>query len=229
MATDGGAGHLSPDGSPQASAHGSLVGQALRGAEIARRMMQAAETAAQAASATANAVEFLRPQAEGGSSSSRGTDWFKLLPKPNVFEPKDYDQEVAMWREWWWTATQCLCTWDSKYETEIKYIETHTTVYQDPGLMGDDEKKRSMFLYGLLASLLRGRLLTVLRGTPENNGYEALRQLVLQCKPTQKPGNSQRFDELEGIRYEGRSPRPAREAGGSLQRVRQDLTTTIGC
>ena len=64
MATDGGAGHLSPDGSPQASAHGSLVGQALDGAEIARRMMQAAETAAQAASATASAVEFFRLKVE---------------------------------------------------------------------------------------------------------------------------------------------------------------------
>ena len=47
MATDGGsAGHLSPDGSPQGSPQGSLAGQALDGAEIARRMMQAAETAA---------------------------------------------------------------------------------------------------------------------------------------------------------------------------------------
>ena len=53
-------------------------------------------------------------------------------------------------------------------------------------LMNEDEKKRSMFLYELLASLLRGRLLTVLRGIPENNGYEALRQLVMQCQPTSR-------------------------------------------
>ena len=187
MATDGGsAGHLSPDGSPQGSPQGSLAGQALDGAEIARRMMQAAETAAQAASATASAVEMLRLQAEGGSSSSRGTDWFKLLPKPNVFEPRDYDQEVAMWREWWWTVTQYLCTLDSKYETEIKHIETHTTVYQDPGLMSDDEKKRSMFLYGLLASLLRGRLLTVLRGAFENNGLR--HESNWSCSANPRPG-----------------------------------------
>ena len=73
-----------------------------------------------------------------------------------------------MWREWWWSATQYLCTLDSKYESELKYIETHADVNQDPALMNEDEKKRSMFLYGLLASLLRGRLLTVLRGIPEN-------------------------------------------------------------
>ena len=52
--------------------------------------------------------------------------------------------------------------------------------------MNEDEKTRSMFLHGLLALLLRGRLLTVLRGIPENNGYEALRQLVMQCQPTSR-------------------------------------------
>ena len=91
-----------------------------------------------------------------------------------------------MWREWWWSATQYLCTLDSKYESELKYIETHADVNQDPTLMNEDEKKRSMFLYGLLASLLRGRLLTVLQGIPENNGYEALRQLVMQCQLTSR-------------------------------------------
>ena len=102
-------------------------------------------TAAQAASATASAIEMFRRQAETGSSSSRSTDWFKLLPKPNVFDPRDYEQEVAMWREWWWSVTQYLCTLDSKYESELKYIETHADVNQDPALMNEDEKKRSMF------------------------------------------------------------------------------------
>ena len=157
------------------------------GNEIAFRVIQAAEAAAQAASSTAQAVQLFSRQAQGGGeSSSKSTDWFKLLPKPSPFEPKDYDQEIAQWREWFWTVNQYLCTLDYKYEAEIKYIETHADVFQDPGLMGDDEKRRSMFLYGLLASLLRGRLLTVLRGVTDNNGYEALRPLLLQCQPTSR-------------------------------------------
>ena len=91
MAIDGAGGHLSADGSPETSPHGSQGAKVLAGAEMARRMVQAAETAAQAASATANAVELFRRQTESVASSSRSTDWFKLLPKPNVFDPKDYD------------------------------------------------------------------------------------------------------------------------------------------
>ena len=174
MATPG----ASPPGSP-------VVGNAL-----ALRIMQAAEAAASAATSTANAVELFRQHAEGAggttSSSRSSTDWFKLFPKPNAFEPKDYDQEVAGWRDWWWTVNQYLCTLDVKYESELAEIENKPTVVQDAQLMDDEEKKRSMFLYGLLASLLKGRLLTVLRGIPDNNGDEALRQLVLQCQPTSR-------------------------------------------
>ena len=176
MATPGG----SPPGSPP-------LGPQVDGNEIAMRIMQAAEAAANAATSTANAVELFRQQAEGNSTGAKAsTDWFKLLPKPNSFEPKDYDQEVAGWRDWWWTVNQYLCTLDTKYETELAEIEAKPSVMQDHRVMGEEEKKRSMFLYGLLASLLRGRLLTVLRGIPDNNGYEALRQLVLQCQPTSR-------------------------------------------
>ena len=175
----------SPNGSPQASPPGSpTIGPALDGAEVARRILAATEAAAQAAVSTASAVEIFKKHSEANSSKS--TDWFKLLPKPGSFEPKDYDQEVSMWRDWWWTVNQHLSTLDPKYETEVKYIEKHPNVFQDPELMSEDEKRRSMFLYGLLASLLKGRLLTVLRGVIENNGYEALRQLVLQCQPTSR-------------------------------------------
>ena len=184
MATTSDGGHLSPQGTPPTS---PMAGQAMDGNEMAARILQAAEAAAQAATSTAQAVQFFRQQAESGtSSSSKATDWFKLLPKPSIFDPKDYDQEISQWREWFWGVNQYLCALDHQYETEVRYIENHTEVFQDPSLMGDDEKRRSMFLYGLLAALLRGRLLTVLRGVADNNGYEALRQLLKQCQPTSR-------------------------------------------
>eukprot|EP00435_Cladocopium_sp_Y103_P032728 s4938_g8.t1 len=80
----------------------AAAAQTIDGAEVARRMLQAAEAAAQAAASTAS-----------------------------PFEPKDYGQQVSMWREWWWTVNQHLCT-------------------------------------------------------PDNNGYEAGRQLVMQCQPTSR-------------------------------------------
>ena len=125
--------------------------------EVARRMIQATEAAAQASASTGSAVEMMRKQSEG--RAGRDTDWFKLLPKPGPFEPKSREQEVSMWRDWWWTVHQYLCTLDNSYEAEIKTIENKLTLQQDLRLMDEPEKKRSMFLYGLLASLLRGRLL----------------------------------------------------------------------
>ena len=88
--------------------------------------------------------------------------------------------------------------------------------------MGDDEKKRSILLCGLLASLLRGRLLTVLRGVSENNGYEALRQLVFQCQPTSRNRSLGILNALMGWKdpsHEIRALGPDRQARGGVQRV----------
>ena len=138
MSTDG--------GSPVAGGGG---GQALDGNALALRILQATEAAAQAATSTATAVQLLKDQASG--SSGKSSDWFKLLPKPSTFSPANYDQEVSMWRDWWWSVLQYLCTLDVEYDTELRDIEKDLSVVQDVNLMSDEEKKRSMFLYGLLA------------------------------------------------------------------------------
>ena len=79
------------------------------GNEMALGIFQAAEAAAQAASSTAQAVQFFQQQAQdGGAASSRPTDWFKLLPKPSTFEPKDYDQQIVQWCDWFWGVNQYL-------------------------------------------------------------------------------------------------------------------------
>ena len=49
--------------------------------------------------------------------------------------------------------------------------------------MDEQERKRTMFLYGLLASLLKNRPLTLLRAVGDMNGLEATRQLVASCMP----------------------------------------------
>ena len=58
------------------------------GAQIALRMVQAAEAAAAAATAVAN-----RPE---GSKD----DWYKMLPKPGVFDPRDREAELSSFRDW---------------------------------------------------------------------------------------------------------------------------------
>ena len=159
-------------------------GAPIDGMEVARRMIAATEAAAQAASSSAAAVELLRKQSE--EKAGRDTDWFKLLPKPGPFEPKTREQEVSRWRDWWWTVHQYLCTLDNNYETDIKQIESKLAMQQDLRLMDEPEKKRAVFLYGLLASLLRGRLLSILKSINDSNGYEALRLLMVQCQPSSR-------------------------------------------
>ena len=47
-----------------------------------------------------------------------------------------------------------------------------------------DRSKRSGFLFGLLASLMRQRPLLLLKGVEQGNGMEAVRQLFTTCQPT---------------------------------------------
>ena len=73
---------MSAAGSPVAA--GSPT--AAEGAELVSRMVQAAEAAA---SAAASATQALAALSSGdATASSSTTDWFKVLPKPSVFDPK---------------------------------------------------------------------------------------------------------------------------------------------
>ena len=51
------------------------------------------------------------------------------------------------------------------------------------GTASAETRHRSTKLYSLLASLVRNRALSVVRATPNSDGYEALRQLILNLKP----------------------------------------------
>ena len=53
----------------------------------------------------------------------------------------------------------------------------------DMGTASAETRHRSTKLYSLLASLVRNRALSVVRATPNSDGYEALRQLILNLKP----------------------------------------------
>ena len=157
---------------------GSPMGAQLHGAELARRMVQAAEAASQAATVAAQALNELKPK--------ETNDWFKLVPKPNSFDPKNKEEEISLWRDWWWTVEQFLATVDSKYQSEIDTLKTKLEVEIVLTSLSSEEQKRSLFLYSLLASLLKGRLLNILKGVTNNNGYEGLRQLLQTCQPSSR-------------------------------------------
>ena len=141
--------------------------------ELARALTLATEAATRAANAAADNVER--------GSSSR--DLYKLLPKPNAFNPADRDQEVLQWRDWYWTLRQYLGVVDGKFLEDLDHVETHMDSELDYDLLSAEEQSRGRFLYGLLGSLVQGRLLGLIRNVSNSNGGEALRQLLMNCQP----------------------------------------------
>ena len=169
-------------GSPGGSPTGGPV-PVMDGNELARRMILASESASQAAAAAVKALEEFQKQQVAGSEEK---GWYKLLPKPTTWEPKTREEELGQWRDWSWSLEQYLATLDPQYVADIENIRKNVDTPVDMSVMHDDEKKRCSFLYGLLASLLRGRPLQVVKQVEKANGFESLRQLIVACEPASR-------------------------------------------
>ena len=173
----------SPTGSPTAG-----VADGLSGEQIAFRLMQATEAAAAAANAASQAVSAL----SGGSSGSmqhggeNRAEWYKVLPKPQNFEPKDREQELSGFRDWFWSLEQYIVAVDSNYAGDLTYIRNHLDEELPLVEQTTEKTKRSAFLHGLLASLLKNRPLMLLKGVEQGNGLEAVRQLFRTCQPSSR-------------------------------------------
>ena len=157
-----------PDGSPAGSQQG------IDGATLALRMVQAAEAAAAAANAAVN-----RPDAQRN-------DWYKMLPKPGNFDPKDREAELSSFRDWWWSVEQYLDAVDAEYLAHFDVIRQNLDTAIVMTTLTAEQHRRGTFLYGLLASLLKGRTLMMLKGIERGNGFEAVRQLFKTCQPSSR-------------------------------------------
>ena len=97
--------------------------------------------------------------------------------------PGDREQEVAQWRDWYWSLKQYLTVSDNKFEDDIAYVERNSATEVDIDVLEDEDRHRGRFLYSLLSSLLQGRLLSLVRNVDRSNGLETLRQLLENCQP----------------------------------------------
>ena len=173
---------------------GSPVGQQIDGAQLAMRMVQATEQmvqvteqAAAAAQAAAQAASTTSAAATASSQTAKPTEWYKMLPKPPSFSPQTREEELSMFREWAWQLEQYLLAVDAKYGPDIEAIRNNLNTKCDLVLeMSDAKAQRATFLYGLLASLLKGRPLLVLKSVEQGNGFEGLRLLIKNGQPTNR-------------------------------------------
>ena len=137
-----------------------------------------------AASTAAQALLELKNRTSSSPSDEKA--WYRLLPRPSVFDPDSREAELAQWREWSWSVEQYLASMDPEFAVDLARIRKNSNAEVDMSIMDESEKKRCTFLYGLYASLLRQRPLMMLKKIEGSNGFEAFRQLVLSMEPVSR-------------------------------------------
>lgn len=101
-----------------------------------------------------------------------------------MFDHKSAKEDIRNFGDWHWQLCQYLTAVDEGFGSELNQIN------DDPGKQlpmdsaSAETRHRSTELYSLLASLVRNRAVSVARATPNSDGYEALRQFILNLKPT---------------------------------------------
>ena len=147
--------------------------------------------------------------------------WYRILPKPAVFDCKDRETEIATWRDWAWTFEQYLGSLDANFVGDIKTLRANPSTEVDMSVQTDSEKRRGVFLYGLLASLWKQRPLLVLKQVMDCNGFEAYRQVIQSNEPMNKYVIAGADHELASLQQPKLLPEPDSEARECLCRVRE--------
>ena len=149
---------------------------------------------AEATKATNQAILAMQQQQQtAGTSSSSPTspqqqtsgsvDWSKLISKPPTFDYGTMEEEIKAYRDWSWQLVQYLNAIDSGFEAELRALMDDPTKALDISTASLETRQRSGKLYGLLASLVRNKSLSIVRSVAVGDGFEALRQLTLALRP----------------------------------------------
>ena len=104
------------DGSPPAGGFFDM--------NVAMRMVAAAEAAAEAARAATSLASR--------STSDENKSWWKLLPKPSVFDHSTRESEIAAWKDWSWNYEQYLASIDARFADDIQQVRSHPEQVVDP-------------------------------------------------------------------------------------------------
>ena len=132
------------------------------------------QTVAQRTLATTSAAEAVKEAVEDKKSST--TDGSKLIAKPNIFDCKSQEEEIKAFRESSRVSEKHLGAVDEGYLKDLKEIHDKPDENFDWDSATSEEKTRCIKLYGLLASLLRGRALHLVKAG-DSNGLDASRSL----------------------------------------------------
>ena len=112
--------------------------------------------------------------------------WSRLIAKPDVFKPKDREEELSQFTEWSWQFKQYVRVISPNMFALLETVESDLEVENDHSIMSDEDVEMSKQLYALLASLLRERPVQILKAITDGNGCEVWRTLVRTLAPSSK-------------------------------------------
>ena len=98
-------------------------------------------------------------------------------------KPSNYDGSPSSWMTWSFQFENFLAVVDENFATEVPAV-TGAAAELTIESMSQEQRKRSVTLYSLLAGLLQGRALVILKTLQKSrNGYEAYRLLAQEAQP----------------------------------------------
>ena len=121
------------------------------------------------------------------SASHSGGQWkeSKWIKSPETFSAKSLDEEVSLWPDWSFSFKNFMAVQDDEYRSDFEKAERATMWLSfdqyDPAL-----RARSLRLYSVLASYLKGRALKILRSVTNGDGFRVWRQLH-ELQPSTRP------------------------------------------
>ena len=131
----------------------------------------------------AQAVQQLALSSSGGSSNFRES---KFVRQPDIFDPKDLEQELTQWGDWAFRFKAFMMIQDPRFNEDLAECEV-ATAFVAFNEYAPDRKERAVRLYAMLASYLRGRPLKLLRSVKDSNGFAVWRQLRDELAPRTRP------------------------------------------
>ena len=107
----------------------------------------------------------------------------RTLQKPEVWKPKDHDEEMSGWPEWSFLFKTFMGMLDADYEQDLDLVEND--LKKEMKLEDYEEKTRTRArrLYSYLVSYVKERPLRIVRAVTTSDGYKAWQHLCREFQP----------------------------------------------
>ena len=132
------------------------------------------------ANATTQAVTRLSEKKPGGTLETIDA---RTLQKPEVWRPKDHDDEMNGWPEWSFLFKTFMGMLDADYEQDLGLVENDLKKELKLEDYGEDYRVRARRLYSYLVSYVKGRPLRIVRAVTTSDGYKAWQHLCREFQP----------------------------------------------